>query len=205
MSLSIMLELLQDDTLVAVFNVTPHISLTVMVDPPYSGTVNFAGEYLTVASQTVDIEANIPHEFIASPNEYWEFKNWTSLHASPIAGSTPENVKYVFLQSDTVIAHFTKEDYTMFIPNSFSPNNDGTNDIFLPRGVAIDPDSYHLMIFNRWGEKVFDTKDINKPWEGDHLGGEYYVPEESYQYILKAKSVHDAEPREYTGSILVIR
>lgn len=204
-NLSIFLQLTQDDTLVAVFDVTPHFPITVIVDPAYSGSVEFAGGYSSNAIQTVEVEANVLHDFHALPEPYWEFKEWSSLHAAPVTGDSPMEVKYKFLQADTIVAHFVKEDFTMFIPNSFTPNNDGNNDVFLPRGMAIDPGSYHLLIFNRWGEKVFESTDMNKPWEGDHLGGEFYVPEEIYQYVLKVKSVHETSPRDYAGSIYVIR
>jgi len=203
--LSIFLQLTQDDTLVAVFDVTPHFTITVQVDPAYSGSVEFAGGYLSFAEQTVELEANVLHEFTAFPEPYWEFKEWTSLNTTPVTSASPSEVQYKFLQSDTIVARFSKEDFTMFIPNSFTPNNDGNNDVFLPRGMAIDPESYHLYIFNRWGEKVFESTDMNKPWEGDHLGGEYYVPEEVFQYVLKVKSVHESASRDYSGSIYVIR
>lgn len=204
-NLSIFLQLTQDDTLTAVFDVTPHFAITVQIDPAYSGSVEFAGGYLTNSELTVEVEANVLHDFSAMPEEYWEFKDWTSLHTAPVTGLTPTSVQYKFLQNDTIVAHFTKEDFTMFIPNSFSPNNDGKNDVFFTQGMAIDPNSYHLIIFNRWGEKVFESKDMNKVWEGDHLGGEFYVPEEVFQYVLNVKSVHEASPREYSGSIYVIR
>jgi len=53
-----------------------------------------------------------------------------------------------------------------FIPNSFSPNKDGDNDILLIRGSGIK--NIKLFIYNRWGEKVFETNDINKGWDGTY-------------------------------------
>ncbi len=93
----------------------------------------------------------------------------------------------------------------MYIPNSFSPNNDGINDVFHAEGNAIDPASFHLMIFDRWGEKVFETFDMDKVWEGDFQNGDYYVKDSFYQYVLKVKSVHENDPKEFKGSIFVLR
>jgi hypothetical protein len=62
-----------------------------------------------------------------------------------------------------------------------------------------------LLIFNRWGQKVFESTDYQKAWEGDFNGGDYYVDGMSYNYVLKAKSVFELSPREYTGSILMVR
>jgi len=53
----------------------------------------------------------------------------------------------------------------LFIPNAFTPNNDGLNDVFLPIGYNIT--SFYMEIFNRWGQKVFETDDINRGWNGD--------------------------------------
>lgn len=46
-----------------------------------------------------------------------------------------------------------KPNYTLFIPNSFTPNNDGLNDVFIPLAQSVK--NYEMNIFNRWGLKVF--------------------------------------------------
>jgi gliding motility-associated-like protein len=55
-------------------------------------------------------------------------------------------------------------DFTFYIPNAFSPNDDGVNDIFLGRGVGIK--KYNFWIFDRWGNLIFNTEDINEGWDG---------------------------------------
>jgi len=57
---------------------------------------------------------------------------------------------------------------TFFIPNSFSPNKDGDNDVLFVRGSGIK--NVKLFIYNRWGEKVFETYNINKGWDGTYKG-----------------------------------
>jgi gliding motility-associated-like protein len=62
----------------------------------------------------------------------------------------------------------------LFVPNTFSPNGDGSNDVFYPRGTGLDRVKM-LRIFNRWGEVVFEKKDfpINDPlsgWDGAFKG-----------------------------------
>ena len=56
----------------------------------------------------------------------------------------------------------------LFIPNAFSPNNDGYNDLFYVRGKNIS--NFHFAIFDRWGEKVFESFDINDGWNGTFKG-----------------------------------
>ncbi len=56
----------------------------------------------------------------------------------------------------------------LFIPNAFSPNDDGVNDKMCFRGEWIR--EFHIAIFSRWGEKVFETYDINECWDGRYEG-----------------------------------
>jgi len=59
-------------------------------------------------------------------------------------------------------------DTILFIPNSFSPNRDGVNDILLVRGSGIK--TIKLYIYNRWGEKVFETTNLSIGWDGTFKG-----------------------------------
>ena len=62
----------------------------------------------------------------------------------------------------------TYYDFMLYIPTSFSPNNDGINDSFAPKGLRMDKYlAYEFEIFNRWGDKVFKTNDVNAKWNGD--------------------------------------
>jgi gliding motility-associated-like protein len=68
------------------------------------------------------------------------------------------------------------------VPSAFSPNGDGNNDILYVRGGAIE--RIHFRIFNRWGELVFETTDINIGWDGTYKGVEQEM--EVYAYTLTA-------------------
>ena len=54
----------------------------------------------------------------------------------------------------------------LYYPNSFSPNEDGLNDVFKITGEAIQIEDFHIQIFNRWGKLMFESKDISKGWDG---------------------------------------
>ena len=69
--------------------------------------------------------------------------------------------------SDSVTV-YVDNDLKVFIPDIFSPNGDGINDIFFIRGKGVK--SIHLMVYNRWGEKIFETTDINTGWDGTFRG-----------------------------------
>ena len=53
-----------------------------------------------------------------------------------------------------------------YVPTAFTPNNNGRNDGFKPSLVSVKPDNYTFSIFTRWGQKVFETNDINEEWDG---------------------------------------
>jgi gliding motility-associated-like protein len=69
------------------------------------------------------------------------------------------------------------------IPNAFSPNGDGLNDVFKITGIPPDNITlFNLQIFNRWGQVVFSTTDISQGWDG-RLNGEY-CPADYYTWII---------------------
>ena len=82
--------------------------------------------------------------------------------------------------SDIVIVNVII-DCKLKIPNVFTPNGDGINDIFLISGLGIK--TFSASIFDRWGREVFRTIDIKESWDGkDADDGTYY-------YIIKAESI----------------
>ena len=84
--------------------------------------------------------------------------------------------------------------YALYVPNTFTPNDDGRNDDFEPKGVGIK--EFEIYIFNRWGEEVFHSIDIDVCWDGGKA-----VPS-SYSYVI---SVVDkmGEFHRKTGNILI--
>lgn len=62
----------------------------------------------------------------------------------------------------------TAECSSIYVPTAFTPNNDGLNDIFKAFGMELK--EFQLVIFNRWGEKIFQTQDINTGWDGTYRG-----------------------------------
>lgn len=83
--------------------------------------------------------------------------------------------------------------FDLRIPEGFSPNGDGINDIFVIRGLEAFPNST-LHIFNRWGSVVFETTRYNNDWDGDNL------PAGTYFYILKLPN-----GEEFAGPLTLAR
>jgi gliding motility-associated-like protein len=91
----------------------------------------------------------------------------------------------------------------IYIPNTFTPNNDGINDVFAVVGSSVM--EFELNIFNRWGEVVFSTNDITKVWMGDFKGtGQHFVPDGVYSYVAKIKGFN-SDAFEKVGNITLTR
>lgn len=89
----------------------------------------------------------------------------------------------------------------VYIPEAFTPNDDGLNDLFQPV-FAFVPTDFELIIYNRWGNKIFETGDYTKAWNGKELNGNP-APAGSYIYYVKIKSPN-GQIVEKRGNITVI-
>lgn len=86
------------------------------------------------------------------------------------------------------------------LPNIFTPNGDGTNDEFLPFTEGVT--DYHLMIFDRWGELIFESRDVKVGWDGNFNG----KPCQQDAYVWKAQvKFFDGRDLNKTGSITILR
>jgi gliding motility-associated-like protein len=85
-----------------------------------------------------------------------------------------------------------KNDFSVFIPNSFTPNYDGLNDNFKPvfSLYGLDYTKYKLEIFDRWGHELFSTNDFSEGWNGTlHNKGEDPLKEDTYVYKVSYKDL----------------
>jgi gliding motility-associated-like protein len=73
-------------------------------------------------------------------------------------------------------------------PTAFSPNNDGINDMFYPR-INCEINDYHLQIFNRWGNKIFETYNISDKWSGEDAPQDTYIIVCNYSELNKSQII----------------
>lgn len=82
---------------------------------------------------------------------------------------------------DTIALNVEQCECPLYTPNTFTPNGDGINETFKPG--TCNPKEYVMRIFNRWGEELFETSDINIGWDGSFEGE--LVPEGAYLYTIR--------------------
>lgn len=95
-----------------------------------------------------------------------------------------------------------KPSYALYIPNTFTPNEDGLNDGFQAKGVGIE--TFKMQIFDRWGHLIFETDDINKPWNGTDKKGEKLIKEDTYVWKAQVTDVFHRN-HDLVGHVLVLK
>jgi gliding motility-associated-like protein len=91
-----------------------------------------------------------------------------------------------------------------YIPNSFSPNGDEHNNIFNPIYFSdFQPNDYNLTIYNRWGEKIFSSNDLNIGWDGTYLG--VIVQQGTYTYQVTYTKEINSEKIVLNGHVIILK
>ncbi len=92
--------------------------------------------------------------------------------------------------------------FTIYIPNAFSPNNDGRNDVFSVNGIGIN--NLQMLIFDRWGNLVFNQTSDNPAWEGMNMFNNSLCQQGVYVYKVIVKNIFDKQ-EEFKGTVTLIR
>ena len=93
----------------------------------------------------------------------------------------------------------------LYVPNAFTPDGDGLNDEFAPQAYNLEGD-YNFYIYNRWGELIFQSTDLNTKWDGTYMGRECQI--DVYVWKVYYSVEHpDGNPRkeQKTGRVSLIR
>jgi gliding motility-associated-like protein len=120
---------------------------------------------------------------------------------------TPFMVKYEVTDSYGCTKSITKpiviySSCTVFVPNAFTPNGDGLNDVFrILNGVKTQ--NFNLKIFNRWGQPVFETKDWKQGWDGRYKG--LLQTTGTFVWLMQYNDLRTNKSVERKGSVTLVR
>ncbi len=95
-------------------------------------------------------------------------------------------------------------DFTYFLPNAFTPNGDGKNEVFKGEGVLTEVSRFSMMIFDRWGSKIYETENIADGWNGRKNNNGAILPNGAYQYIIRVVSTREKESI-FKGTVILLK
>lgn len=139
----------------------------------------------------------------------WHLDNGNILHGETVDYSFQDPGKYRIALvisdemhcSDTVVKTIeVREDFDLYVPNAFTPNADELNQTFRPVGRGIT--KYEMQIFNRGGERVFLSRNIEHGWDGTYMGEP--CKGDSYVWTINITNVN-GEFKQYSGYVILIR
>ena len=134
-----------------------------------------------------------PSYLFNAPGEYY-----VSLSALNEYGCTDISYRNILLE----------DDLNFYVPNSFTPDNDGFNDSWKPSitGKAAISE-YSVQIFNRWGEIVWESTDPEEGWIGQSIAGseQYFVPDGLYTWQIKLKFQGGEDSQLHQGHVSLFR
>lgn len=93
-------------------------------------------------------------------------------------------------------------DYSVYVPNAFTPDGNGFNNEFKPVFQNVKPDNYQFLIFNRWGELIFETNSLDASWDGSYQGDQ--VIDDVYVWVIRVTDNRDIA-HEYTGHVTLLK
>jgi gliding motility-associated-like protein len=105
--------------------------------------------------------------------------------------------------TDTVTNCLVVEpDFTLYIPNAFTPNADGLNETFMPKGSYIE--NYDMYIFDRWEAQIFHSNEITTGWNGRVNGSGTVCQEGTYLYLINVTDSR-GKTHSYTGMVNLMK
>jgi gliding motility-associated-like protein len=193
------------------FTTTTLNDAVVVQTPPIASFFPFPFSF-SEATQLVDFT----NTSIGANSYSWDFGNGAS--------STETNPNHIFTDNTnghtiTLVAASTMgctstyqisiefdEDLIYYIPNTFTPDGDGHNQTFKPVFTSgFDPYNYEMLIYNRWGEIIFETHDVTYGWDGTYALANYTCQDGVYLYTIIFKNPLVDERKVVCGSVTLLK
>ena len=181
-----------EDTPVSSFNPSSTTVLSLNTLVFFTNTSTGAVDYIWNFGDSSDLvtSVNTSHEFPATMTTGYP----VTLYAYSPIGCVDSSVTVILV----------KEEIIFYIPNTFTPDGDEFNQTFQPIFTAgYDPFDFNLLIFNRWGEVVWESNDDTVGWDGTFNGK--MVPSGSFTWKIEFKTEHTDARKMYTGHLNVLR
>jgi gliding motility-associated-like protein len=170
-----------------------------------SPTSNFTANPLETVLEQATIQFTNSSVSTDTLTYNWDFNDGTTSDNTNPSHTYTETGSYNVLLTvvtdngceDTYSTEITVHpDFAVFIPNAFTPNGDGLNDVFEVKGVGVK--TYQLQIYSRWGEQLYESNNFENKWDAAN------VPAGTYVYVIHATTLLDKQIEE-KGTVTVIK
>ena len=182
-------------------NVCGADSVEIVVSEFELPTVNIGEDILLFPGENQQVDAG---DFVSY---FWQDGSTERYYIVNFDGFDPESDSLV--EVEVFDGHCKNSDglkveiYDVNVPNAITPNGDGFNDTFKPKTEGWSGiNSNTMVVFNRWGEKVWESNDFESGWDGKSNGK--YVTPGTYFWVLEVKYGNENLSKTYKGSLTVI-
>lgn len=183
----------------------------ICVDPLPVASFNFNPQQVFSIDPTTGFDNTSLH----NDQNIWNFDDGTTsneespTHQFPIGQTGNYKVELIVISDqgcrDTTYRIVVVKDQLIFyVPNTFTPDGDEHNNVFLPIMTAgFSPATYEFYIYNRWGELIFESKDTGTGWDGTYQGAMSQAG--LYTWVIRFKDDNNDEKYEYAGHINLLK
>ncbi len=180
-------------------NCVDYDTIKIEVFPKPSQT--FENEYTIDFTDVVSVSLNPDFQYDWTPYNFLDCNKCSEVNITP-----DQDMKYYFTYSDSESCKITDSIlinviFPIYIPNAFTPNGDGDNDLFNAKSEILE--KFELLVYNRWGNLIFKTNSLNNSWDGtidgEPQGQDVYVYKLSYMFR------HTKRRKIKVGTVTLIR
>ena len=182
----------------------------VLVDPAPLATFVYTPNPATAANSTLVFTSTDPH----AVDFQWAFPGGSYQSGRQVAYSFPDKIADHYSVCLSVMDRYGCADTlcdsipifvpNLWVPTAFTPDGNGVNDVFKPVMLDMAPEDYHLRIFDRWGELVFESINPDLGWDGKGKSGSI-LPTGSYVWRLTYRSLYTADKLDRFGTITLTK
>jgi gliding motility-associated-like protein len=97
-----------------------------------------------------------------------------------------------------------KPEFTFYVPNAFTPDGDGINDYFGPKGTGIELNSFEMYVYDRWGEEIYKTNNMDEPWDGKVRSSSADAQQGVYSWLVFVKALN-GKSHKFIGHVTLVR
>lgn len=205
------------------YTVTPTLGSCVGNPQSFTVTISNGGVHAEFTASTstissISTEVDFNNLSIGASSYSWDFGDGTpSTNQANPSHAYPDGIVQNYVVTliaandvgckDTAIFTIkTVEDIVFFVPNTFTPDGNQYNNVFKPIFAnGYDNFDYEMTIYDRWGERIFETKDTNIGWDGVYLLSGKVCQEGAYVWKIKIRKAGTSVTIEKFGHITLLR